>query len=145
MLESLNVTQIISVNADQTWTAISRIGGLERWFPVITGCTVIGSGEGASRIMTLADGATIKDHIDTIDHRHKRFRYTRTESPFPVQSYRGTVEISVADANTAQVSRSLEIDVAQDQREPLVEFLRNTLADGIQGLEQDLQRPTVTV
>jgi hypothetical protein len=108
---------------------------------VITGCSVFGTGEGATRILILADGAKIKDSIEAIDHQHRRLRYTRTESPFPVRSYRGTVEVRHADADAAEVSWTVEIDVLKDQRDPLIEFLRNALADGIQGLEQDLQQP----
>lgn len=140
MIEQLNVTKIITANADQAWAAISSIGGLDRWFPIITSCSVSGTGEGATRIMTLAEGATIKDRIETIDHQCKRFRYTRTESPFPVQSYLGTVVVRKVTGDATEVSWTVEIDVQEDQRDALVELLRNALADGIQGLEQDLKQ-----
>ncbi len=139
MIEQLNVTKTINTDADRAWAAISNIGGLDRWFPVITACSV--SGTGATRILTLADGAKIKDRIDAIDHQHRRLRYTRIESPFPVRSYRGTVEIRHANAGAAELSWTVEIDALEDQSEPLIEFLRNALAGGIQGLEQDLQQP----
>jgi hypothetical protein len=140
MIEQLNVTKTITASADRAWAAISRIGGPDRWFPMITECTVFGTGEGATRILTLADGAKIKDCIEAIDHQHRCFRYTRTESPFPVNSYRGEVEVSNANAGATEVSWTVEIDVQEDQREALVEFLRNALAEGIHGLEHDLQQ-----
>ena len=124
MIEQLNVTKTINADADRVWAAISSIGGLDRWFPVITACSVSGTGEGATRILTLADGAEIKDSIEAIDHEHRRLRYTRTESPFPVQSYRGTVDVRYVNAGTAEVSWTVEIDVQEDQRDALVEFLR---------------------
>ena len=141
MIEQLNITKTITVNVDQAWAAISSIGGLDRWFPVITGCSVFGTGEGATRTLTLADGGKIKDRIETIDHQHRRLRYTRTESPFPVQSYLGTVEVRKVNEGDTEVSWTVEIDVREDQRDVLVEFLRTVLAEGIQGLEQDLQQP----
>ncbi len=141
MIEQLNVTKTINTDANRAWAAISDIGGLDRWFPVITACSVFGTGEGATRILNLADGEKIKDRIDTIDHQHRRLRYTRIESPFPVRSYRGTVEIHHVNTGAAEVSWTVEIDALEDQREPLIEFLRNALAGGIQGLEQDLQHP----
>jgi hypothetical protein len=141
MIEQLNVTKTIIVDADQAWAAISSIGGLDRWFPIITNCTVFGSGEGATRILTLADGAKIKDRIEVIDPQHRRFRYTRTESPFPVQSYLGTVDVRKVNDGTAEVSWTVDMDVQEFQRDALVELLRNALTEGIQGLEQDLQKP----
>lgn len=143
MVEQLNVTKTITVDADQAWAAISGIGGLDRWFPIITDCTVFGTGEGATRILTLADGAKIKDRIEAIDHQHRRLRYNRTESPFPVRSYLGTVEVRHLNDGTAEVSWTLELDAQEDQRDALVELLRNALSDGIQGLEQDLQQPSL--
>jgi hypothetical protein len=142
MIELLNVTKTITINADKAWTAISGIGGLDRWFrfPIITDCAVTGTGVGATRTLTLADGAKMKDRIEAIDHQFRRLRYTRTESPFPVQSYLGTVEIRKVNDRATEVSWTVEIDVQEDQRVALVKLLRNALTDGIQGLEQDLQQ-----
>jgi hypothetical protein len=139
MIEQINVTKIITINADKAWTAISSIGGLDRWFPMITDCFVSGSGVGATRFLTLADGAKIKDRIEVIDHQHRCFRYNRTESPFPVQSYLGTVEIRRVNDSAAEVSWTVELDVQEDQREAMTDLLLHILAEGIQGLELDLQ------
>ena len=141
MIEQLNVTKIIAVNADRAWTAIRGIGGLERWFPIIDDCTVFGAGEGATRVMTLTDGAKIKDRIDLIDDQRQCLRYTRTESPFPVQSYVGTVEIRRINEADTKLSWTLEIDVQEDQRDALIELLRDALTGGILGLERDMQQP----
>jgi hypothetical protein len=141
MIAKLNVTKIITANANLTWSAISSIGGLERWFPMITGCSVSGTGEGATRILTLADGAKIKDRIEAIDHQLRRLRYTRIESPFPVQSYLGTVEVRKVNDDSSEVSWTVEFDVQEEQRDAMIEFLHTVLAQGIQGLEQDLLQP----
>jgi len=141
MIEQLNVTKIIAVHADRAWSAIRGIGGLERWFPIIDDSTVFGAGEGATRVMTLTDGAKIKDRIDLIDDQHQCLRYTRTESPFPVQSYVGTVEIRRINEADTELSWTLEIDVQEAQRDALVELLRNALTEGILGLERDMQQP----
>ena len=53
MIEQINVTKILTVNADQAWAAISAIGGLDRWFPIIADCSVLGAGVGATRFPDL--------------------------------------------------------------------------------------------
>lgn len=139
MIKQLNVTHTIAADTEQTWASISQIGGLDRWFNVISNCSVIGDGVGATRILTLADGAKMQDRIDAIDHLNKRFCYTRTESPFPVQSYQGTVIVRNAGEALTEVSWTVEIDVEEEQYGPLAEFISNALSGGIKGLERELQ------
>ena len=140
MIEQIHVSKTLAAKAEQVWAAISCIGGLDLWFPAIAACSVTGSGVGAIRLLTLADGgAVMKDRIEEINHASKRLRYDRIESPFPVQSYRGTVDIRAVDEKTAELSWQVEIDVQEEQRNALAELLRNALAAGIDGLERYLQ------
>ncbi|WP_262967285.1 SRPBCC family protein [Methylobacter psychrophilus] len=143
MIEQINVTKNLTVNADQAWAAISSIGGLERWFPIIADCSVLGAGVGASRFLTLVDGGKITDRIDTIDHQQRSLRYNRIESQFPVQSYLGTVNISKVHDNSAKLSWIVAIDVQEEQREAMVELIRRAITDGVDGLEQDLQQRNI--
>lgn len=138
MIETSNVTKTIAVPADRAWSAIAQIGDLDRWFPVITDCKVNGSGVGATRILTLTDGEKIIDRIDVIDHHLRRFQYNRTDSPFPVNRYLGTVEIQESDASSCEISWTVEIDVLDEKRDEMVDFLKHALAGSIHGLEQNL-------
>lgn len=140
MIEQINVTKTLTVNADQAWAAISGIGELDRWFPIISDCSVLGAGVGATRILTLVDGGKIKDRIESIDHQQRSLRYNRIESPFPVQSYLGTVKISKVNDNSAKLSWTVEIDVQEEQREAMVELIRRAITEGVDGMEQDLQQ-----
>lgn len=139
MIEYVNVTKTLSAGSDKVWSAIRGIGGLERWFPIIATCRVNGAGVGAIRIMTLNDGAEIKDRIDEINDTARRFRYTRTESPFPVNRYLGTVEVRDDNCKTT-LSWTLELDISPEVRDELTSLLTGALSDGIDGLELDLQR-----
>lgn len=144
MIETVNVTKLIAVPADQAWQAIAQINGLDRWFPVIADCTVTGNGVSAIRILTLTTGEKITDRIEAIDHHRKHFRYNRIESPFPVSRYLGTVDICQVGPDSSEIVWTLEIDVDNGQREELAGFLRQTLSDGIDGLERDLVSQTAS-
>lgn len=140
MIEQINISKTLTVNADQAWAAISGIGGLDRWFPIIADCSVHGAGVGATRFLTLVDGGKITDRIEAIDHQQRSLRYNRIESPFPVQSYLGTVNISKVNDNSAKLSSwTVEIDVQEEQREALVELIHRAITEGVDGLEKDLQ------
>jgi len=133
MIEYVNVTKTISVGSDKVWAAISAIGGLDQWFPIIAECCVNGDGVGAVRIMKLADGSEINDRIEEINDAEKRFRYTRTACPFPVSRYLGTVELRDDNGGTA-VSWTIEMDVAAQDRDDMVALITGALSDGIDGL-----------
>jgi uncharacterized protein YndB with AHSA1/START domain len=139
MRETLNVTRTIAIPSGEVWSAISAIGGLDRWFSVIASCRVEGAGVGATRILTLADGAEMRDRVLEIDHDARRFRYERTHSPFPVASHLGTVEVRDRDVLRAEVSWTVTLDVVPEAREQLVGILKDALSDGIGGLERDLR------
>jgi hypothetical protein len=140
MIEQINVSKTITVNADRAWAAISGIGGLDRWFPIIAECSVLGAGEGAIRSMTLIDGGKITDRIESIDHQQRSLCYNRIESPFPVQSYWGTVKVRKANGGNAELSWAVEIDVHEDNRDTMVELIHRALTDGVDGMALELQQ-----
>ncbi len=145
MIETVNVTKIIALTSDRAWQAIAQIGGLERWFPVITACQVTGCGVGATRIMTLTTGEEIIDRIESIDHQSRRFQYNRIKSPFPVNHYLGTVDVCKIGPDSSEIAWTVEIDVDKNQRDELACFIKQALADGIDGLERDLASSTTAL
>ena len=138
MLKTINISSKIPVPAEQAWTAISNIGGLELWFPIISECRVTGDGVGATRILTLENGGTMTDIIELIDHQQRRLQYNRIQSPFPVQSYIGTVEVHATGQHACELSWTIDMDVAEAEAAELAEFVKQAISDGIQGLAQAL-------
>ena len=50
MIATVNVTKRLDASAEAVWAAIASVGGLDRWFPIISACRVEDSGVGAWRI-----------------------------------------------------------------------------------------------
>ncbi len=140
MLETINSTKTIDVPSDAVWTAVAGIGGLDRWLPLIESCRVEGRGEGALRFLRIAGGGEIEDRVDEIDHQRRRFRYTRTRSPFPVKNYVGTVEVRPAPKDRSEVSWTVDIDVAPEAKDEMVALLSGALSDLISGIEREVQQ-----
>jgi hypothetical protein len=139
MLETINVTKSIEVESDKAWRAIASIGGLDRWFPIISSCRVEGDGVGATRILTLKDGAEMRDRVLEIDPSARRVRYERTHCPFQVTKYLGAVEVRGDAGSRSSVSWTVQIEVIQGAREELVPLIKQALFDGICGLEVELR------
>lgn len=106
------ITKKLNIPAEKAWQAIRDIGRLDVWFPIIATCQVEGKSAGAHRYMTLEEGGKITDLIEEISDSNKRFVYLRTESPFPVTHYRGTVEVFASYDGLAVVAWTIDFDSA---------------------------------
>jgi hypothetical protein len=135
----VNVAKVVDASSDSVWAAISAIGGLDRWFSVIASCQVEGAGVGAIRVMELEGGGRIVDRVTEIDHQQRRFGYDRTESPFPVSLYLGTVQLRDSGEGRTEVTWIVEMELDAEDRQAVTEFIREALSGGISGLEKDLK------
>lgn len=141
MIEHIDIVKTIDVPSDEAWAAIRGIGGLDRWFPVISTCRVEGDGVGAIRTLGLVQGGEMKDRIEEIDDEARQVRYLRTHHPLPAASYEGTVRVRDLGGGKSEVAWSVRVEVAPEHRDELVAFIGGALSDGIVGLGKDLQPP----
>lgn len=133
------ITKKLNVPTEKVWNAIRDIGRLDVWFPIIASCQVEGHGVGAHRYMTLEEGGKITDLIEEISDPNKRFIYLRTESPFPVTHYRGTVEVFDSYDSLAIVVWTIDFDSTPEESASVADLVRNAISDGIDGMEKDLR------
>lgn len=141
MLTKQPITKKLNVPAEKAWEAISNIGRLDVWFPIIETCRVDGSGPGALRFMTVANnGGEIKDTIEAVDHTAMRLVYLRPVSPFPVTYYRGTVEVFKSYDGLAVVVWTIDFESKPEDSAAVAEIVRTAISAGIDGMEQDLSR-----
>jgi hypothetical protein len=133
------ITKKMSVPAGDAWRAIRQFGRLDVWFPSMAACLIEGEGVGAVRHLTLDGGlGEITDHLQSIDDEDRRLTYRRTESPFPVTSYVGTVEVFQSFDALAVVVWTVDFESAPDVSDLVAELLRDGIAAGLDGMEADL-------
>lgn len=141
MRTTMAVARKAAVPVEAAWAAVSRIGRLDVWFPSIATCRVDGDGVGALRYMTLARGGSIVDRVDGIDHARRRLVYDRIESPFPVSSYVGTVEVLESFDGRAVVVWTVNFVSAPQDSDRVKAQLEAGIGAGVEGLCADLERP----
>jgi Polyketide cyclase / dehydrase and lipid transport len=130
----------LNVPADQAWQAIRGIGRLDVWFPIIETCRVEGHGPGARRYMTIVNGGgDIHDTIDSIDDAARRLVYSRPVSPFPVSSYRGTVEVFTSYDGLAVVVWTIDFESKPEDAAAVAELVHGAIGAGLDGMEKDLR------
>lgn len=135
-----SITKKLNIPTDKAWEAISEIGKLDLWFPIIATCKVEGDGAGAHRYMTLEGGGEITDHLEEIDTTKKQLTYLRVKSPFPVTYYKGTVEVFNSFDSMAVIVWTIDFESDPENIEPMSELIKEAISAGIDGMEKDLQR-----
>ncbi|BCG62556.1 MAG: mxaD protein [Methyloprofundus sp.] len=138
MQQQVNVVKTINETDAKVWQLISAINGLERWFSIITQCDVQGAGIGAVRTLELKGGAKMIDTVIEINQQQQCFRYVRTEMPFPVTDYHGTVMVRKIDAQKTEITWLAEYVVADAQQAAMYTLISDTLTEGLNGLAQEL-------
>jgi len=132
----------MTVSTAAAWEAIGKFGRLDVWFPSIATCRVEGDGVGAHRYMTLRRGGDITDRVVDIDPARRRLTYQRIRSPFPVTSYRGTVEVFESFDSLAVVVWTIDFESDPGDAAAVAETLRTGITAGVDGMERDLQGRT---
>ncbi len=88
--------------------------------------------------MDLARGGKIVDHIVDIQPGKMRLIYERVESPFPVTSYRGTVEVFKSFDGLGVVVWTIDFEFTPEDS-PLVNAqLEAGIGAGLEGMKADL-------
>ena len=133
------ITKKMNVPAEQAWDAIRQFGRLDVWFPSMAECKIEGEGIGAIRSLTLDGGlGSIKDRLVALDEDNHRLTYERTESPFPVTSYLGNVEVFDSFDSQAVVVWTIDFESEPEMSEPVAAILKDAIAAGLDGMETDL-------
>jgi len=139
VLTKVTITKKMTVSAELAWEALRTFGRLDVWFPSMETCTVDGEGVGAHRRMELVGGlGVITDRLVTLDDDAWRLAYERPESPFPVSTYTGTVEVFRSFDSLAVVVWTVDFDSSPEDGGPVADILKDAIADGLDGMEADL-------
>lgn len=134
------ITKKMNVPAAKAWNAISKIDRLDVWFSFLDSCRVVGDGVGAHRYLTISNnGGAIHDIITNIDHSNQRLVYLRPESPFPVSSYQGTVEVFESYDGLAIVVWTIDFESSPEDSESVAKIVLEAISGGLDGMEADLK------
>jgi len=134
------ITAKMDVPAPRAWEAIRAFGRLDVWFPAMAECRIEGDGVGAMRYLTLEGGlGEITDQLLAIDDDSRRLTYRRTESPFPVTSYIGNVEVFSSFDSLAVVVWTIDFESAMEASDGVAALLEDAIAAGLDGMETDLR------
>ncbi|MEO6094159.1 MAG: SRPBCC family protein [Fibrobacteria bacterium] len=107
----LKITEVCEINApaETVWKKVNNFGDLGAWHPAVKTTEII-SGEnnkvGAIRLLTLQDGATLKETLLSYDEKKTEYSYNIIESPLPISEYTSTVSVGKDKKGMSKVTWS---------------------------------------
>jgi mxaD protein len=93
---SVSKTVNLKGSPEATWSLIGDYCAIQDWHPAIAKCEIVSGTNnraGAMRVLTLGDGATIREELIKHDARARTYSYKILESPLPVVSYTATITV----------------------------------------------------
>jgi uncharacterized protein YndB with AHSA1/START domain len=135
-MKRVSITQKVDVSPEKVWEILRTGTDLEKWLPIITSCKLEGTGAGAKRTCTTADGNVLKETILLVDDPNRIFKYRIDEQEMmPLRNYVGTVTVLERKGNT-DVNWSTEFDMTVEEAWPEVEKgLKDIFTMAISSLE----------
>ncbi len=125
------------VDPDTIWNVIGDPGAISSWHPGVAESALEGTGPGATRRCTLANGAKLVEKIEAQDEGSHSYTYTITGSPLPVENYRATIAVRAADGGS-QVEWSGRFDTPAEDPAELESMIKDIYESGLQALKQSL-------
>lgn len=92
-MANISVSREIGASAEAVWETVSDFNSLPSYVPGIVESAVEGAGVGAIRNITLGDGAKLVERLESQDDGARTLSYAITDSPFPIESYVGTMKV----------------------------------------------------
>jgi hypothetical protein len=79
-----------------TWSLIGDYCAIQKWHPAVAKCEIVSGTSnhaGAVRVLTLGDGAAIREELIHHDAKARTYSYKILQSPLPVVSYSATISV----------------------------------------------------
>jgi len=132
----------IPAAADAVWQTVRDFGAIDEYVAPIERATLDGSGVGAERTLTLADGGQVVERLDARDDEARTLRYSIVEAPLPVKGYEGTMSVEAVGASSCIVRWASTFDVVDAPEEEVTSTFAELYAVGLDGLKERYGAPS---
>jgi mxaD protein len=123
---------------EAVWRVISDFGAAGAYLAEVGDCTVEGTGVGAVRTLTLADGSTLDERLAALDEASRRLSYALlTDTPFG--NCLTTMSVSDLGPNRAELVWSASFQPIGIPPSEAVDLLEGPLAANCLALKQFME------
>lgn len=119
-----HASSVVNAPIEQVWARIRDFNGVPAWHPAVAKSEIEGGGSGdrvgCVRVLTLGNGAVIRERLLELSDLGHHYSYAILESPLPVANYRATLRlrrISDGDRTHADWTATFDADPPDKQAE----------------------------
>jgi len=121
----------VDATPDDVWAVVGDLAGADRWVPGVISARI----DGGTRVCTLADGPQIREEISDYSPEQRRYSYTHTEHPMPLERSTGTLSV-VPDGGGTRVVWDASVEVPDPA---LATMLETGFREAMQSLAAQLR------
>jgi hypothetical protein len=142
-MPNVYVSAVLAAPARRVWEVMAPFDGLAAWHPAFK-ASVITNGVpaglvGAERLLTLQDGAEIRERLIGLSEFKRTCVYTILSSPLPISEYVATIRVTpVTMGEKAFVEWWSRFEAAPADREAMVNLIRGVYEAGIEAVGKRL-------
>lgn len=126
----------ISASPDDVWATVRDFGAIDEYVPPITNAELSGDGVGATRTLTLDDGAEVVERLDDLDDSSRTLRYSIVDGPLPIQNYEGVLSVQPIDESSCEVTWASTFEVSEASVEEMSTVFGDLYTAGLNGLRE---------
>ena len=137
IVASASKSLTINAPANVLWQAVGDFNGWSSFIEVVVKSEMRGTGVGAVRAFTLADGAVVEEKLESFDDDNCALSYSIVSGPLPVKNYLATIAVNHIDDDNCRVdwSSTFEPDgVSEEEAVAAIEGIYSANFEGLQKL-----------
>jgi hypothetical protein len=132
----IKASTVVGKTPDEAFRAVGSFADAS-WVPGTVRCEVTGEGVGAVRVVTTAEGARLRERLESYDAEGRRYTYRLLEGPAPIENYMSTVAVS-PEANGSVISWEATFDAPPAIEASVTTALENLFNAAMEGLRTRL-------
>ena len=137
MTHRAEARRIIPVPAADLWETVSRMDGMEDWYPDLIASSEVPDPEAAQprRNCVMANGGELKERILLRDGKTRTFVYAIDEHPLPAGNVVGTIRIDDLGDRRSSVLWSSDLVLDGANADKMRALVTDMYARGLESLE----------
>lgn len=128
-------TATIPLDPDTLWRDLGGFASVGDWHPWLESAEVFGEGAGAKRVAHAQYGADQVERLETLDGRHRLYRYKMERTSLPVCDYTGEFRIERVGDASSRIVWSARFELTPDGDGRTIESVRRFLHAGTESLK----------
>lgn len=138
-MPQVSVREEYAQAASLVWALVGRFEGLEDWAPGVDKTVMEGNGPGAHRILSLSQGGSMTERLESFEPDSLTYSYSIIEGPLPVRDYVATLRVHPLPGNRAAVEWSSSFEPADGiTDEKAIRIIEKMYRTGLESLRRQL-------